>query len=91
MVCKSVLSAITGAFLRKILDFSQKCGCHDLMLKAMNFNDAVIVSVRWNDYRIDFWYMSKDEAINWLRNADLTEKRWNIIKCKNLLSPIKDE
>ena len=46
MVCKSVLSAITGAFLRKILDFSQKCGCHDLMLKAMNFNDVVIVSVR---------------------------------------------
>ena len=27
-----------------------------------------------------FLYMSKDEAINLLRNADLTEKNQNIIK-----------
>ena len=29
----------------------------------MNFNVA-IVSVKGNDYKIHFWYMSKDEAIN---------------------------
>ena len=33
-------------------------GCHDLMQKAMNFNDVAIVSVKGNDYRIHFWYMS---------------------------------
>ena len=27
-------------------------GCHDLMEKAMNFNDVDIVSVKLNDYRI---------------------------------------
>ena len=29
----------------------------------MSFNVA-IVSVKGNDYKIHFWYMSKDEAIN---------------------------
>ena len=34
-------------------------------------------------------YTSKDKAINSLRNAGLTEKKWNIIKHKNLLPHIK--
>ena len=29
-------------------------GCHDLMQKAINFNDFTIVSVRRSDYRIHF-------------------------------------
>ena len=49
-------------------------GCHDLMQKAKNFNDVAIVTVRMNDYRISFSYMSKDKAIDSLRNADLIEK-----------------
>ena len=40
----------------------------------MSFNDISIVSVKGNDYRILFWYMSKDKAINSLRNAKLMEK-----------------
>ena len=39
-------------------------GCHDLMQKAMNFNDIAIVSIKGNDYRIHFWHMRKDDAIN---------------------------
>ena len=49
-------------------------GGHNLMQKAMNFNDIAIVTVRGNDYRIHFLYRSKDETINLSRNADLTEK-----------------
>ena len=30
----------------------------------MNSNDAAIVSVEGSDYRINFWYMSKDDAIS---------------------------
>ena len=37
----------------------------------MSFNDFVIVTIKGKD---SFLYMSKDEAINLLRNADLTEK-----------------
>ena len=29
-------------------------GCHDLMQKAMSFNDAAIVSIKGSDYRIHF-------------------------------------
>ena len=28
----------------------------------MNFNDVTIVFVKGKDYRIHFWYMSKDDA-----------------------------
>ena len=34
-------------------------GCHNLMQKAVNFNDVAIVSVKLSGYRIHFWYMSK--------------------------------
>ena len=44
--------------------------CHDLMQKAMNFNDVAIVSVKGSDYKIHFWYMSKDDAINIMNNSE---------------------
>ena len=49
-------------------------GCHDLMQQVINFNDVAIVSVKGSDYRIHFWYMSKDDAINIMNNTDLSEK-----------------
>ena len=39
-------------------------GCYDLMQKAMSFNDIGIVFVKGHAYRINSWYMSKDDAIN---------------------------
>ena len=30
--------------------------CHDLMQKAVSFNDVAIFSIKGNDYRIHFWY-----------------------------------
>ena len=44
--------------------------CHDLMQKAMNFNDVAIVSVKGSDCKIHFWYMSKDDAINIMNNSE---------------------
>ena len=55
----------------------------------MSFNDAAMASVKGNDYKVQFWYMSKLESINVLRNADLTKKKWNISKRKDLLPHIK--
>ena len=49
-------------------------GCHDLMQKAMNFKNVAIMSIKWNDYRIHFWYMSKDEAISIMHNSRLNKK-----------------
>ena len=45
----------------------------------MNFNDVAIVSIRGNDYRIHFWYMSKDDAINIMNNSNLNENSIIII------------
>ena len=44
------------------------------MQKAMGFNDVAIVSVKGSDYRIHFWYMSKDDAIIIMNNSNLNEK-----------------
>ena len=50
-------------------------GCHDLMQETMSFNNIAIVYVRGNAYRIDFWYMSKDDAINVMNGSNLVDKR----------------
>ena len=44
------------------------------MQKAMSFNDVAIVSVKGSDYRIHFWYMSKNDAISKMHNSNLNEK-----------------
>ena len=49
-------------------------GCPDLMEKAMNFNDVAIVSIKGNDYRVHFCYMSKNDAISIMNNSRLNEK-----------------
>ena len=58
------------------------------MQKAMNFNVA-IVFIKGNDYRIHFWYMSKDEVISIMHNSSLNEKDWIIVNFFSLY--IKDE
>ena len=42
-------------------------GCHNLMQEVTSFNDITIVSVKENGYRIHFYYISKDQAINLLK------------------------
>ena len=49
-------------------------GCHDLMEKAMSFNHVAIVYVKGSAYRIHFWYMSKDDAINMMNNSNLVDR-----------------
>ena len=55
----------------------QPCVCndyHDLMQKATNFNDVAIVSTEGSNYRIHFWYMSKDDAIDILKISDFKKR-----------------
>ena len=49
-------------------------GCYDLMQKAMNLNDVAIVSIKRNDCRTHFWYMSKNNAIALMTNSNLKDK-----------------
>ena len=69
-------------------------GCHDLMQKSMSFNNVAIVYVKGNAYRIHFWYMSKDDAINIMNGSNLIllyirnewmQLRWTKLHWFNLL------
>ena len=49
-------------------------GCHGLLQKAVIFNNIAIVYVKGSVYRIHFWYVSKDDAINIMNNSSLIYK-----------------
>ena len=49
--------------------------CHDLMQKALSFNNVAIFHVKENAYRIHFWYMSKNDANNIMNGSNLVDKR----------------
>ena len=44
------------------------------MQKSMSFNNIGIVYVKGSAYRIYFWHMSKDDAINIMNNSNLDDK-----------------
>ena len=45
------------------------------MQKVMSFNNIAIVYLKGNAYRIHFWYMSKDDAINIMNGSILLDKK----------------
>ena len=49
-------------------------GCHYFMQKAISFDNVAIVYVKGSAYRINFWYMSKDDAINIMNGSNLVDK-----------------
>ena len=49
-------------------------GCDELIRKAMSFNNAAIVYVKGRAYRIHFWYISKDVAIDIINGSKLVDK-----------------
>ena len=49
-------------------------GCHGLMQKAVSFDNIAIVYVKCSAYRIHFWDMSKDNAINIMNGSNLVDK-----------------
>ena len=55
---------------------------HDILVMSMNLNVNVILKIHGIDYRCIINKIGKSEAINLLQNADLTEKKWSILKQK---------
>ena len=45
------------------------------MQKAMGFHNITIVYIKENSYRIHFWCISKDDAINIMNGSILLDKR----------------
>ena len=45
------------------------------MQKAISFNNVAIAYVKVNAYSIQFWHMSKDDAINIMHGSNPVDKR----------------
>ena len=45
------------------------------MQRAMSFNNVAIAYVKGSAYRINFWYMSKNDAINIMNGSNLIDKK----------------
>ena len=49
-------------------------GCHNVLMMSIDINSIVILNIYGVDYRCIIVGISKIEAINLLKNADLREK-----------------
>ena len=57
--------------------------CHDLLMMSMNVTyvyDIAILNIKGYDCRCIISFISKNGTLNLMQNADLTEKKSNIIK-----------
>ena len=50
-------------------------GCHDMSMKANSMQNLAIAYFKGNAYRIHFWNMSKDDAINIMHYSNLIDKK----------------
>ena len=64
------VSVVKISFL-KILDLNLKSM---FVIDVMSFNNFAIVYVKRSAYRINFWYTSKDDAMNIMKNSNLVDK-----------------
>ena len=56
---------------------------------SMNLSDSAILNIKDSDYCCIISLINKNEAVNIMQNADLTEKSRILWSIKNLLSSIK--
>ena len=57
---------------------------------SMKLSNIAVLSIKGADYCCIITGISKSEAINLMQNIFLSEKKWDIIKYKNLFSDIKN-
>ena len=56
--------------------------CHDLLMMSMNITNIAILNIKGSDYQCIISLISKNEAINLMQNADLTEKSGTFSRIK---------
>ena len=64
-------------FLDKVLKFQQYIcnGCHNVLMISINFNDFAVLNTDSADYCYIINRTSESDALNLLKNADLTKKK----------------
>ena len=51
------------------------------MQKPINFNDIAIAFIKGDDYRILFWYMSNNDAINIVKSSKFKKEDYYNVFC----------
>ena len=74
---KSVLYVNIGILLIKNFNYQRYVcgGCHDMSLKAISMHNLVIGYNNGIAYRINFIFMSKNDALNLIINALIIDKK----------------
>ena len=49
--------------------------CHDMSMKANSMLHLAIIYRRRNAYHVNFVFMSKNDAINLIKNSDIIDKK----------------
>ena len=64
-------------FLDKVFKFQQYIcnGCHKVLMISINFNDFAVLNTDGADYCYIINRTSESDALNLLKNADLTKKK----------------
>ena len=57
-------------------------GCHDMSIKTISMHNLSIIYHGGNAYRINFMFMSKNDAFNLIKNSIIIDKKRIIIKQK---------
>ena len=60
--------------------------CHDLLMMSIKFSDITILNINGSDYLCIVSLISKNDSINLMENADLTEKSRVLKNKKDLFS-----
>ena len=50
-------------------------GCHDMSIKANSMQNLAIVYHKGNAYHINLVFITKDDAINLIKNSNLIDKK----------------
>ena len=54
-------------------------GCHDMPMKANSMHNLAIAYNKGNAYHINFVFISKDNACEVIKNANIVDKKRNIM------------
>ena len=50
-------------------------GCHDISVKAINMQDIAIIYQDGNACRVNYMFMSKNDAFNLIKNSSIIDKK----------------
>ena len=54
--------------------------CHDVLMMSMNLSNIAILNINSADYCCIIKRINKSKVMNLLQNANMTGKKWNIMR-----------